>query len=134
MNPGDSARQMLSRARFMLGADESNRQRLSLGTRSAPYSLHDVGCDWHRFEQLVALVGQSKIDDDKVTLLRAALTLVRSAPFESLRANSFHWASDQCFDTRMRLAISDAARQLTAIDPEHSSNWAESKSLIAVPV
>jgi LysM domain len=134
MNPGDSARQMLSRARFMLGADESKRQRLSLGTRSAPYSLHDVGCDWHRFEQLVALAGQSKIDDDKVTLLRAALTLVRSAPFESLRANSFHWASDQCFDTRMRLAISDAANRLTAIDPEHHSDWAEAKSLIAVPV
>ena len=101
----------------------AGHHRISAGSRSAPYRLVDVGCDWHRFEQLCRLA-VTEDEDDRSRLLRAALSLVRTPPFDVSRPGAFHWASDLCFDSRMRLKISEAARHLEADTDDPDSNWA----------
>jgi hypothetical protein len=103
--PDNIATQMVSRTRKILGLDCEGKERLSVGNRAQPYIIHDVGCDWHRFEQLRAL-SEAASGDDQLTLLKAALSVVRSDPFEGARAKAFDWAADLCFDSRMRLMVS----------------------------
>ena len=123
VRPGDPAKQMISRARKMLGATAEGQLRISAGTRAAPYRLSDVGCDWHRFEQLCALA-DTEHADDRNRLLRTALTLVRTPPFDLSRPGAFHWAADQCFDSRMRLKISEATHRFETEADEPDSEWA----------
>jgi LysM domain len=105
--PDNIATQMVSRTRKILGLDCEGKERLSVGNRAQPYIIHDVGCDWHRFEQLRAL-SEAASGDDQLTLLKAALSVVRSDPFEGARAKAFDWAADLCFDSRMRLMVSSS--------------------------
>lgn len=104
--PDDTVAQQISRARSMLGTTDDGRQRINKGNRSTPYVLHDVGCDWHRFEQLADLASKAH-PGDRAAYLRAALSLPRKPPFEGCRQKSFDWATDHCFDSRMRLRIAD---------------------------
>ena len=129
--PDKTASQQISRARHLLGEDADGRPRLSVGNRATPYVIHDVGCDWHRFLQLSELVDTRDDDHESGMLLRAALSLVRTAPFESARSKAFAWAADQCFDSRMRLEIANAAQQLENIDSVNASLLASSKRLLA---
>jgi hypothetical protein len=102
--PDDTAAQQISRARSLLGTANDGRQRLNKGNRATPYVLHDVGCDWHRFEQLADLA-ETAHADDRAAYVRAAMTLSRKPPFEGCRQKSFEWATDHCFDSRIRLRI-----------------------------
>ena len=68
----------------------------------APYRLHGVGCDWLRFEQLLDLAEREGADDGRL-LLRAALSILRTSPFDSSRPGAFHRTAGLCFDSRMRL-------------------------------
>ena len=122
---------MISRARKMLGTSAEGQLRISAGTRAAPYRLTDVGCDWHRFEQLFCLADNEGAEH-RNRLLRAALLLVRTPPFEGTHPGSFYWAADQCFDSRVRLKISEATRRFGAEADEPDGNWArEIRLLIA---
>ena len=123
VRPGDPAKQMISRARKMLGSSAEGQLRISAGTRAAPYRLTDVGCDWHRFEQLCCLA-DTQDADDRSRLLRTALSLVRTPPFDVSRPGAFHWAADQCFDSRMRLKISEATHRFEAEADEPDGEWA----------
>ena len=123
VRPGDIAKQMVSRARKTLGLTDDGHHRISPGSRSAPYRLVDVGCDWHRFEQLCRLA-VTEDANDRPRLLRAALSLVRTPPFDVTRPGAFHWASDLCFDSRMRLKISEAARHVEGDADNPDSDWA----------
>ena len=123
VRPGDPAKQMISRARKMLGTTEEGQLRISAGSRAAPYRLTDVGCDWHRFEQLCGLA--DSVDAvDRNRLLRTALSLVRTPPFDVSRPGAFNWAADQCFDSRMRLKISEATHRFEAEADEPDRDWA----------
>ena len=123
IRPGDPAKQMISRARKMLGTSDDGQLRISAGTRAAPYRLTDVGCDWHRFEQLCRLA-DTENEGDRNRLLRAALSLVRTPPFDVIRPGAFYWAADQCFDSRMRLKISEATHRFEAEADEPDGEWA----------
>jgi hypothetical protein len=129
--PDKTASQQISRARHLLGEDVDGRPRLSVGNRATPYVVHEVGCDWHRFEQLADIADTRDDDHERIVLLRAALSLVRTAPFESARSKAFAWAADQCFDSRMRLVIANAAQKLENIDSVDASLLASSKRLLA---
>ena len=118
--PDKTASQQISRARSLLGQDNAGQSRLSVGNRAAPFVVHDVGCDWNRFEQLVELSRLAVHSPDKSKLLATALTLARSAPFIGARVNSFLWAADLCFDSRMRLKVDAAA--VTLADLSDSSD------------
>ena len=131
VRPGDPAKQMISRARKMLGTSAEGQLRISAGTRAAPYRLTDVGCDWHRFEQLCCLA-DTQDADERSRLLRTALSLVRTPPFDVSRPGAFHWAADQCFDSRMRLKISEATRRFEAEADEFDSGWAREIRLSVV--
>ena len=123
VRPGDPAKQMISRARKLLGITAEGQLRISAGSRAAPYRLTDVGCDWHRFEQLFCLADTEEAED-RPRLLRTALSLVRTPPFDVSRPGAFHWAADQCFDSRMRLKISEATRRFEAEADEPDGEWA----------
>ena len=123
IRPGDPAKQMISRARKTLGANAEGQLRISAGSRAAPYRLTDVGCDWHRFEQLNHLA-ETENGQDRVRLLRTALSLVRTPPFDVSRPGAFYWAADQCFDSRMRLKISETTRRFEAEADETDGEWA----------
>jgi hypothetical protein len=110
-SPNDIASQMVSRTRKILGLDSEGKERLSIGNRANPYVIHDVGCDWHRFEQLRVLA-EASTGDDQLSLLKAALSVVRTDPFEGARAHAFDWAADHCFDSRMRLVIASAQKEV----------------------
>jgi hypothetical protein len=102
--PDDTATQQVSRARLLLGVAADGRQRINKGNRATPYVLHDVGCDWHRFEQLADLA--EKADEDaRSVYLRAARSLARKPPFEGCRHKSFEWTIDHCFDSRIRIGM-----------------------------
>jgi hypothetical protein len=113
-SPNDIASQMVSRTRKILGLDADGKERLSIGNRANPYVIHDVGCDWHRFEQLRVLA-ESSTGDDQLSLLKAALSVVRTDPFEGARAHAFDWAADHCFDSRMRLVIASAQQEVARL-------------------
>jgi nucleoid-associated protein YgaU len=106
--PDATATQQVSRARLLLGVAADGRQRINKGNRATPYLLHDVGCDWHRFEQLADLADKAN-PDDRTSYVRAAMSLARKPPFEGCRQKSFDWASDHCFDSRIRLRLSKLA-------------------------
>ncbi len=77
--------------------------------------------------QLSELADTREDEHECLTLLRAALSIVRSAPFESARSKSFTWAADKCFDSRMRLEITTSlrnSRTSTAMTPSclHPAN------------
>lgn len=108
--PDDTAAQQISRARNLLGTADDGRQRLNRGNRATPYLLHDVGCDWHRFEQLADLAEMAHADD-RASYLRAAMSLARKPTFEGCRQKSFEWATDHCFDSRIRLRIREVAEE-----------------------
>ncbi len=123
-HPDNTASQTISKTRALLGQDEYGRPRLGVGNRAKPYEIRDVGCDWTRFEQLVDLARHRP--DDEAGLLRAALTLVRRAPFETTRVRSFDWATDHCFDSRMRIRIATAADRLRELTDGAEREWASS--------
>ena len=107
----------------MPGTTDEGQLRISAGSRAAPYRLTDFGCDWHLFEQLCTLA-DTEDADDRNRLLRTALSLVRTPPFDVSRPGAFHWAADQCFDSRMRLKISEATHRFETEADEPDSEWA----------
>jgi hypothetical protein len=123
VRPGDTAKQLICRARKTLGLTAEGNPRITAGSRSAPYRLTDVGCDWHRFEQLCTLA-ETEPTEDRSRLLQTALSLVRTPPFEAARTGAFHWASDICFDSRMRLKISEATHRYEEQANEPDTEWA----------
>ena len=50
----------------MLGVSVDGHLRINAGTRSAPYRLTDVGCDWHRIEQLCTLAETDDPNDEQL--------------------------------------------------------------------
>jgi LysM repeat protein len=108
--PDATATQQVSRARLLLGVAADGRQRINKGNRATPYLLHDVGCDWHRFEQLSDLADRA-CTEDRDAYLRAAISLARKPPFEGCRQKSFDWATDHCFDSRIRLRLANLAEE-----------------------
>jgi hypothetical protein len=129
--PGNTASQTISKTRALLGHDENGEARLRVGKRATPYEIHDIGCDWLRFEQLTQLAQTSPADDEP-GLLTAALALVRRAPFEATRVRSFDWASDHCFDSRMRVQIGAASDRLRDLADGTTREWAANiRSIVA---
>ena len=109
-NTSQQVSQAVSRARSLLG-DHSGQPRLTAATRSTPYSLAHIGCDWHRFQQLT-VAAQHRNTTDATTLLAAALELVRATPFAGRREGSFEWAADLGYELEICMAITSAAERL----------------------
>jgi hypothetical protein len=113
--PDDTATQQVSRARLLLGVAADGRQRINKGNRATPYVLHDVGCDWHRFEQLADLAEKVGLEN-RGAYVQVAMSLARKPPFEGCRQKSFDWASDHCFDSRIRLRLSMLSEFQSAVE------------------
>ena len=131
--PDKTASQQISRARHLLGADADGKPRLSIGNRASPFVIHDIGNDWLRFEQLAELSDAQYDNNQRIALLTTALSIVRAAPFESARSKSFTWASDQCFDSRIRLCIASIARKLEDLGGIDAEDFVSSRRLLAFP-
>jgi LysM domain len=128
--------QATSRARTILGVYDVDRHRLSAARRNAPYELHDVGCDWHRFQLLVAESNRRELPEAAI-LFKAALALVTGSPFGQRRERSFEWAADSGYQMEIALAIADAAERLGEItlqgeDPD-ATLLATAQGMLAIP-
>jgi LysM domain len=135
-NMSQQVTQATSRARTILGVFDVDHPRLSAARRNAPYELHDVGCDWHRFRLLVAESNRRELPE-AATLLKAALALVTGTPFGQRRERSFEWAADCGYQMEIALAVADASERLGEItlqgeDPE-ATLLATSQGMLAIP-
>ena len=135
-NMSQQVTQATSRARTILGVFDVDHPRLSAARRNAPYELHDVGCDWHRFQQLVA-ESNRRAQPEAAILLKAALALVTGTPFGQRRERSFEWAADSGYQMEIALAIADAAERLGEImlqgeDPD-AALAATTQGMLAIP-
>ncbi len=63
----------MARVRRCLGTGADGQTRLSIATNSGRFEVSDeVGCDWHRVEQLVGLSKSARTDADREALLETA--------------------------------------------------------------
>ncbi len=135
-NMSQQVTQATSRARTILGVFDVDHPRLSAARRNAPYELRDVGCDWHRFQALIA-ESNRRDEPEASVLLKAALSLVTGSPFAQRRERSFEWASDSGYQMEIALAIADAAERLGEItlqgeDPD-ATLTATAQGMLAIP-
>ncbi|HXW87462.1 MAG TPA: BTAD domain-containing putative transcriptional regulator [Streptosporangiaceae bacterium] len=102
--PPDAVRQIITRTRRRLGpASDGGEYIIHAG--GGRYALHaEVSLDWRRFRELVT-AGR---DDD----LRAALALVRGAPF----SGGYFWWLDVPLLETVRAEVVDAAETLAEIE------------------
>jgi DNA-binding SARP family transcriptional activator len=124
-----SLRNTVSLLRKALGHDLVPEAQKGSGYKFAAGVL----CDWTLFSDRVeSATGPREIEE-----LRAALSLVRGAPFEGVAPGSFTWAWTELFVSRMEVAIASAARRLgelaLAQNDAELSTWAALQGLSATP-
>ncbi len=130
-------RSTMSRLRTALGKDSLGRNHLP-AAKNGTYTLGPrFGCDWSRFQALVA-AAQTGSSAEAIELLREALGLIRGRPFEDAPPIYFSWADDSPLVSDIEKAVAMAAeelgeRALEAGDPE-LAEWAASQGLRVVPV
>ncbi len=129
----------MAKVRRCLGSASDGESRLSLATNSGRYVVSDdVGCDWHRVTQLVALSRSTRNDVDRVALLETALQQVTGKPGDEAPAKHYGWLRDdyQVY-TEIETALVDAAHRLgeLALADGHTSRarWAANQGLMVVP-
>ncbi|MCZ4125764.1 LysM peptidoglycan-binding domain-containing protein [Streptomyces sp. H39-S7] len=123
----------ISRLRGWLGTSADGAKHLPLiaNTDDARYRFADtVSCDWHRFQNLVAVGKRAQLADGDA-MLRTALELVRGRPFAAVPPRRYHWAghlAQDMIDAIIDAAATLAERRLQAADPR-SALWAATKGL-----
>jgi hypothetical protein len=115
--------------------------RKLIGARHLPHATGDryrlaptVTTDLARFEA-VARQARRQPDDDAVATLRAALELVRGAPFHAV--HGLHWAQPEGLVAHAEALIVDAAHRLVELclkrDDPAGADWAARQGLLASP-
>jgi DNA-binding SARP family transcriptional activator len=134
-NSSAQVSQAVSRARTLLGEHEGT-PRLEAAKRNSPYALHNVGCDWHRFQQLTT-EATKRCPTEAAALLKVALQLVTARPFAQHRERSFDWVGDLSYELDISLAIASAAEHLArhALDTNDAALalWATAQGRLVVP-
>jgi DNA-binding SARP family transcriptional activator len=134
-NSSAQVSQAVSRARTLLGEHERT-PRLEAAKRNSPYALHNVGCDWHRFQQLTTEAAK-RCPTEAAELLKVALQLVIGRPFAQHRERSFDWVGDLSYELDISLTIASAAEHLArhALDTNDASLalWATAQGRLVVP-
>jgi hypothetical protein len=128
---------MLARIRKMLGTT-NGEARLSYDRSTARHLLHeDVGCDWTRAEQLLALAKDLN-GPDEVQVLASAVGLIEGPAGRDAHRRHFSWlCDDHLVFTVIETALVDAAHRLgqaaLAVGDPGLAKWAAEKGLGLVP-
>lgn len=129
----------IAEARRLLGTDTDGNSRLPLATNTGRFEASpEIGCDWHRFEQLAKLATNTTTPEDEVALLRATLELVHGRPMGEAPVKLYRWFTDDHeIYVRVETAIVDAAYRLGELAIETGdaelARWAAKQGLEAVP-
>lgn len=136
-------RATLSRTRRALDRDGEPPRIETLaplsGAGASRYQVSDqVGCDWNRFEQLLAGAKGATTAGDEAAWLQAALELVSGQPFGAVKARTYGWVFAQPdLLARMEARITDAAHHLAELAVEEgdldTADWAAQQGQLAVP-
>lgn len=129
----------IAETRRLLGHNSEGESRLPLATNTGRFELDDeVGCDWHRFQQLVALSKAGAAPADEIACLEAALKLVEGQPGAEAPTKLYRWfTDDHSVYTHVETVLVDSAYRLgeLAVDAGDPSLacWAAAQGLQAVP-
>ncbi len=74
---------------------------------------------------IIGALADTEQPQGRASLIKAALSLVRTPPFDASRPGAFHWASDLCFERRMRIKINEATRLYEENTDESDTTWAQ---------
>jgi hypothetical protein len=125
------------RARRALGFDAEGRPHLPQvkGGLFGPLGP-GVRCDWAEFRAFVAL-SERQSRHEAMASLRAALELVRGAPFSYVGHRTYGWSSSELIASNIEIAIGDAAHRLCrwALEQgdDETAMWATHQGLLASP-
>ena len=129
----------IAETRRILGHNNQGDSRLPLATNTGRFELDpEVGCDWHRFEQLAAIAKNAATPQSEAACLEAALTLIEGRPGSEAPGKLYEWFTDDHeIYIHVETAIVDAAYRLgeLAIETENATlaKWAACQGLTAVP-
>lgn len=129
----------IAETRRILGHNNHGDSRLPLATNTGRFELDpEVGCDWHRFEQLAAIAKNASTPRNEAACLEAALTLIEGRPGSEAPGKLYEWFTDDHeIYIKVETAIVDAAYRLgeLAIETENAAlaKWAAGQGLTAVP-
>ncbi|MPZ28924.1 MAG: LysM peptidoglycan-binding domain-containing protein [Micromonosporaceae bacterium] len=132
----NSFKTTISRTRHALGVDRHNTFHLPEANDSRYRLGPDVGCDWTRFQTLIA-AARTADTAKAATLLRNALTLIRGTPFDGAAGNGYQWVYDEQIISEIEVAAVDAAHRLAelALDTEDIdlAIWAARQGHLVTP-
>ncbi|MBW3578764.1 MAG: hypothetical protein KY462_13685 [Actinobacteria bacterium] len=132
----DRLNRVTSDARTTLDAGPDGRRHLPRIEAGLYRVANSVGCDLHRFHQLVE-AAKHQCDDHKRATLKAALELVDGEPFSGTRPGTYSWAHAEGHVTAACVAIDEAARTLAelclAVDDYEGARWAATRGLAGNP-
>ncbi|MPZ28977.1 MAG: LysM peptidoglycan-binding domain-containing protein [Micromonosporaceae bacterium] len=132
----NSFKTTISRTRHALGVDRHNAFHLPEANDGRYRLGPDVGCDWTRFQTLVA-AARTAAPARAGVVLRNALTLVRGTPFDGAAGSGYQWVYDEQIISEIEVAAVDAAHRLAelALDTEDAdlAIWAARQGHLVTP-
>lgn len=126
----------LSRTRRALGVDSTGAFHLPEAKDSRYRLGPEVGCDWTRFQALMA-AARTAAPPHAAQLLRQALELVQGSPFEAPAGGAYQWAYDEQLVSVIEVAVIDAAYRLAELaleaDDPDLAVWATRQGHLVTP-
>ena len=126
----------VTRTRSALGADSTGIRHLREAVDGTYRLSSEIGCDWTRFQELIAAAGTAP-DQEAVELLTAGLRLVTGRPFSAAPKGHYGWAEVDGTVTAIEVAVADAAHRLgqlaLARHDADLASWAAGQGLLATP-
>ena len=127
----------VTRTRSALGLDRTGARHLREASNDGYRLSDEVGCDWTRFQLLIAAAHAAPDEDATVELLTAGLRLVTGRPFSDCPKGHYEWAELNGILTAIEVAIADAAHELGRLAlARHDAtlaSWAAAQGHLATP-
>jgi DNA-binding SARP family transcriptional activator len=128
-------RSTVSRARGALGQDAEGHDYLPDVEGGCLRLRPEIGCDWRRFRQLVALAHTAP-SAEAIEHYRSALALVRGAPFTDAPKGYYGWAYASLV-YEIETAVADAAERMAELSLDTNepklAEWAVRRGLMVSP-